>query len=294
HPEAPAQDPARRVPAHRQQAAGGAADAGDTGADTHPEALPPAVDEPALHAPGRADAGSGRSLRAAGGRRHPARQPDGAAQGRQRRSRDHEAPGARPAAHPREAVLPVPVRPDLGLGALPHPGLERRRADPRPARPHDGLRRPDVRRGRPEGRRQDPGFAGLRRRLRRRRPPALELRRQHLPLPRSGAVAGAAGGRGGAVMKRPVLKQGTVKRTAMKRTAMKSTVMKRPLPKRAPLRVGITYDLRDAWLAAGYSELDTAEFDRADTIDAIAHALETLGYAVDRIGHVQQLAAQLV
>ncbi len=95
-------------------------------------------------------------------------------------------------------------------------------------------------------------------------------------------------------MKRPVLKQGTVKRTAMKRTAMKSTVMKRPLPKRAPLRVGITYDLRDAWLAAGYSELDTAEFDRADTIDAIAHALETLGYAVDRIGHVQQLAAQLV
>lgn len=94
------------------------------------------------------------------------------------------------------------------------------------------------------------------------------------------------------------------KRTVMKRTAVKSTVMKRPMPqrpvpkrptlKRAPLRVGLTYDLRDAWLAAGYSEYDTAEFDRADTIDAIAGALLQLGYAVDRIGHLQDLAARLV
>lgn len=64
--------------------------------------------------------------------------------------------------------------------------------------------------------------------------------------------------------------------------------------KRSRLRVGITYDLRDAWLAAGYSELDTAEFDRADTIGSIAMALEALGYQVDRIGHLQQLAARLV
>lgn len=90
-----------------------------------------------------------------------------------------------------------------------------------------------------------------------------------------------------------------MKRTALKRTAMKSTVMKRPplkrpVGKRAPLRVGITYDLRDAWLAAGYSELETAEFDRVDTIDAIAGALSKLGYAVDRIGHLQDLAARLV
>lgn len=60
------------------------------------------------------------------------------------------------------------------------------------------------------------------------------------------------------------------------------------------MTVGLTYDLRDAWLEAGYSELETAEFDRVDTIDSIAGALTTLGYRVDRIGHLQQLAARLV
>jgi D-alanine-D-alanine ligase len=60
------------------------------------------------------------------------------------------------------------------------------------------------------------------------------------------------------------------------------------------LRVGITYDLRDAWLEAGYSEIETAEFDRADTIDSIYDALTRLGYRVDRIGHLQQLAMRLV
>ena len=60
------------------------------------------------------------------------------------------------------------------------------------------------------------------------------------------------------------------------------------------LLVGMTYDLRDAWLAEGYSELETAEFDRADTIDSIEAALVALGYAVDRIGNVRQLAARLV
>ena len=47
------QDPACRVHPHRQQAAGRAADAHHAGADAHAEALPPAVDEPAFHAPGR-------------------------------------------------------------------------------------------------------------------------------------------------------------------------------------------------------------------------------------------------
>ena len=60
------------------------------------------------------------------------------------------------------------------------------------------------------------------------------------------------------------------------------------------LRVGITYDLRDAWLSAGYNEIETAEFDRTDTIDGIADALARLGYHVDRIGHLQQLAKRLV
>lgn len=60
------------------------------------------------------------------------------------------------------------------------------------------------------------------------------------------------------------------------------------------LRVGLTYDLRDAYREAGFSELETAEFDRADTIDSIETALTDLGYEVDRIGHVKQLAARLV
>jgi D-alanine-D-alanine ligase len=64
--------------------------------------------------------------------------------------------------------------------------------------------------------------------------------------------------------------------------------------KQAMIRVGLTYDLRDAYLAEGYSELATAEFDRADTIDSIESALASQGYAVDRIGNVKQLAARLV
>ena len=60
------------------------------------------------------------------------------------------------------------------------------------------------------------------------------------------------------------------------------------------LKVGLTYDLRDTYLAAGYSEVETAEFDRADTIDSIEQALLELGHTVDRIGHVKQLAARLV
>ena len=59
------------------------------------------------------------------------------------------------------------------------------------------------------------------------------------------------------------------------------------------IRIGLTYDLRDAYLAQGYSEIDTAEFDRADTIDSIETTLTRQGYCVDRIGNVKQLAARL-
>lgn len=59
-------------------------------------------------------------------------------------------------------------------------------------------------------------------------------------------------------------------------------------------RVGLTFDLRDAYLEAGYSEIETAELDRADTIDSVATTLRDLGYQVDRVGHIKQLAARLV
>jgi D-alanine-D-alanine ligase len=59
-------------------------------------------------------------------------------------------------------------------------------------------------------------------------------------------------------------------------------------------RVGLTFDLRDTYLEAGYSEVETAEFDPVETIDGIENALQQRGYTVDRNGHVKQLAARLV
>jgi D-alanine-D-alanine ligase len=57
--------------------------------------------------------------------------------------------------------------------------------------------------------------------------------------------------------------------------------------------IGLTYDLRQDYLAAGFTEDETAEFDRPDTVAAIEHALRQLGYETDRIGHVRQLVARL-
>jgi D-alanine-D-alanine ligase len=60
------------------------------------------------------------------------------------------------------------------------------------------------------------------------------------------------------------------------------------------MRIGITYDLRQDYLAAGFSEQETAEFDREDTIQAIEQTLRDLGYETDRIGNIKNLAARLV
>ncbi len=57
--------------------------------------------------------------------------------------------------------------------------------------------------------------------------------------------------------------------------------------------IGLTYDLRRDYLAEGYSEEETAEFDRPDTIDAIEGALRELGHDTDRIGHARALVARL-
>lgn len=57
--------------------------------------------------------------------------------------------------------------------------------------------------------------------------------------------------------------------------------------------IGLTYDLRSEYLAAGYTEEETAEFDRADTIDSIENALKELGHETDRIGHARQLVQRL-
>jgi D-alanine-D-alanine ligase len=59
------------------------------------------------------------------------------------------------------------------------------------------------------------------------------------------------------------------------------------------MKIGFTYDLRDDYLREGYSEEETAEFDAAETIDAITSALTSLGHSVDRIGSIRNLANRL-
>jgi D-alanine-D-alanine ligase len=57
--------------------------------------------------------------------------------------------------------------------------------------------------------------------------------------------------------------------------------------------IGLTYDLRSAYLAAGLSDEETAEFDRESTVEAIERALRELGHQTQRIGHARQLIERL-
>ncbi len=59
------------------------------------------------------------------------------------------------------------------------------------------------------------------------------------------------------------------------------------------MKIGLTYDLRSEYLAAGFSEEETAEFDRDDTVAAIEKALQSLGHLTDRIGSVRSLFGRL-
>ena len=60
------------------------------------------------------------------------------------------------------------------------------------------------------------------------------------------------------------------------------------------LKIGLTYDLRSEYLAAGYTEDETAEFDRESTVEGLENALRELGHAPVRIGHARQLMQKLV
>jgi D-alanine-D-alanine ligase len=59
------------------------------------------------------------------------------------------------------------------------------------------------------------------------------------------------------------------------------------------MKIGITYDLRQDYLDLGYSEEETAEFDRIDTVEAIERTLQDLGYETDRIGNIWNLTRRL-
>ncbi len=60
------------------------------------------------------------------------------------------------------------------------------------------------------------------------------------------------------------------------------------------LTVGLTYDLRNEYLALGYPEETVAEFDETVTIDGLEQAIRELGHVPDRIGHIRTLARRLV
>lgn len=57
--------------------------------------------------------------------------------------------------------------------------------------------------------------------------------------------------------------------------------------------IGLTYDLRKDYLKMGYSEEETAEFDKESTVEGIENALQALGHKTERIGHVKNLVKSL-
>jgi D-alanine-D-alanine ligase len=59
------------------------------------------------------------------------------------------------------------------------------------------------------------------------------------------------------------------------------------------MTIGLTYDLRQDYLDAGYSPEHTAEFDRADTIEGIELALQALGHSTRRVGNIKSLVRRL-
>lgn len=59
------------------------------------------------------------------------------------------------------------------------------------------------------------------------------------------------------------------------------------------MKIGLTYDLRQDYLDMGYSEEETAEFDKESTIEGIERALQSLGYETERVGHIKKLVDAL-
>ena len=59
------------------------------------------------------------------------------------------------------------------------------------------------------------------------------------------------------------------------------------------MRIALVYDLRDEYLALGFSKEDVAEFDSRETIDYLAEALQTLGLDTIKVGRVKRLPRAL-
>jgi D-alanine-D-alanine ligase len=57
--------------------------------------------------------------------------------------------------------------------------------------------------------------------------------------------------------------------------------------------IALTYDLRDDYLAEGFSAEESAEFDSKETIIAIETTLISLGFTVERLGNIKALVKAL-
>ena len=68
----------------------------------------------------------------------------------------------------------------------------------------------------------------------------------------------------------------------------------RPFRPLRPLRIALSYDLKEDYLAAGHSAEEVMELDDEETIGSMAEALESLGHAVERVGRGAELARLLV
>ena len=60
------------------------------------------------------------------------------------------------------------------------------------------------------------------------------------------------------------------------------------------MQIGLTYDLRSDYLKEGFSEEETAEFDKENTVEAIERELHFLGHSTERIGNIFNLTRKLV
>lgn len=60
------------------------------------------------------------------------------------------------------------------------------------------------------------------------------------------------------------------------------------------MHIGLCYDLRKDYLALGYSEEETAEFDPPETIDGIDAAIQSHGHITHRIGNARALMSRLL
>src|SRR5262249_61578678 len=62
---------------------------------------------------------------------------------------------------------------------------------------------------------------------------------------------------------------------------------------RTSMRIGLTYDLRDVYLARGFSEDDVAEFESGETVEALLRTFAALGHEPVDIGHVKNLTERV-